>query len=714
MQRAWIVTLFCSTIFISQLGAQNGPLLREDFLNLAHTIDSSKKNFSYQEQIFLKAVSFYKQKKWNFCTALLHPLKEDQTFLLREYVLFLLGNSYYYKGSYQLAYEHLNYLQKKYPSFVLKNEMTGVLADSLFYLKRYRESAILFLKDYNQKSPGPYKEGALLAAAFSYDQAGNAQEALALYKMFWKKNPQHLSSVFAQGKVQSLGGVLSHDDWYAHHLHYSDIHMRLEKLQKMYNELPDPGFGNLKTRILYQIGRSYELLASVNDFSVSQKSFTDFTNPRINTNLKQAQKTYIALYEKYRSPYALHRLARVAYKNAQVEVAINYHLKVAHDYPHTRVADEALYLAAFLNLEEARLETSRNLFSQHAKKYPYSKYKESTVWYVGWTYYLEKNYSEALFIFNDFLKKHKKSVHREKVLYWIGKILTESGNKNGSAQYFHELVKESPWNYYSLLVKKNSLLEEGPELASFSLPVPQKKEIGATENAMKGMVLKKLGLREWASHEFNRVVLSNVRNRELLIHLAQLFLSIEDYFRAYSLAEIYFSNIFNSSRTHENRLVWELAYPLAYKDRVEKVAVEFRVDPNMIYALMKAESNFRSNIISSANAYGLMQIIPATAATIAQELKTQNYAVQSLFDPFLNIKFGSWYFKSLLNQFENNSLLAIPSYNAGPHRTVEWMKKFDASDRDKFIEQIPFKETRDYVKKVLKYYYIYQELYNNT
>ena len=690
MQRAWITALFCSILFLGPLSAQHQTLVTEDFLKLSQSFDPSKKNLSHEEQIFLKAVSFYKQRKWSFCIELLQSLKQNKNFILRDYVYFLLGSSYYQRGSYQLAYEYLNKLKITYPQFVLKSEINGILADSLLYLKKYREAAPLFLKDYYQETHKWPRESALLAAAFSYEKASSAQEALALYKMFWKKYPQHPSSSFVGEKVENLGGRLSPDDWYAHFLHYADMGARLEKLKTLYNTLPDHKFEALKSRIFYQMGRSYELLQ----------------------NDSEAQKTYSAFYEKYHSPYALHRLARLAYKSGDVKTAIDYHLRVARDYSNIRLGEEALYLAAFLNLEEALYEQSRNLFLKHLKKYPRSKRRESVMWYIGWSFYLENKHDEAISVLRAFLEKYKKSVHREKILYWVGKMLIEKGEKNESQKYFYALIKENPWNYYSLLTRKNKFLEKEPELLLFSLPVPQNKEVRATDIALKAMTLKKLGLRGWAAQELNRVVLSNLRNKELLIHLAQTLVSIEDYFRAHSLAEVYFPSIFNTARGPENRFLWELAFPRAYQDRVEKVSQDFDLDPHLIYALMKAESNFRPRIISAAHAYGLMQIIPATAEHIAQELQTQNFTIQGLFDPFLNIKFGSWYFKHLLAQFENNSLLAIPSYNAGPHRTVEWIKKFNALDRDKFIEQIPFKETRDYVKKVLKYYYIYQDLYN--
>jgi len=690
MQRAFLMALFCSTLLSPFLWAQNEPLLREDFLKLSESFDSSKKNLSHEEQIFLKAVSFYKQRKWSFCIVPLQSLKQNKNFILRDYVYFLLGSSYYQRGSYQLAYEYLNELKTTYPQFVLKSEVTSILADSLLYLKKYREAASLFLKDHYQETHKWPRESALLAAAYAYEKANSVRESLALYKMFWKKYPQHPSSSFVEERVENLGGHLSPDDWYTHFLHYADGHKRLEKLKTLYDTLSDQQFATLKSRIFYQIGRTYEFLQ----------------------NDTEAQKAYSAFYEKYHSPYALHRLARLAYKGGDVKAAIDYHLRVARDYSHTRLGEEALYLAAFLNLEEALYEPSRNLFLKHLKKYPHSKRKESVMWYIGWSFYLENKHDEAISVLRAFLEKHKKSVHREKILYWVGKMLIEKGKKNESQKYFYALIKENPWNYYSLLTRKNLFLEKEPELLLFSLPVPQNKEVRAGESALKGMALKKLGLREWAARELNLVVLSNLKNRELLIHLARIFVSIEDYFRAHSLTEVYFSNIFNTVRSPENRLLWELAFPRAYQDRVEKVAQDFGLDAHLIYALMKAESNFRPRIISNAHAYGLMQIIPATAENIAQELQTQNFTIHGLFDPFLNIKFGSWYFKHLLDQFENNALLAIPSYNAGPHRTVEWIKKFNALDRDKFIEQIPFKETRDYVKKVLKYYYIYQDLYN--
>lgn len=153
-------------------------------------------------------------------------------------------------------------------------------------------------------------------------------------------------------------------------------------------------------------------------------------------------------------------------------------------------------------------------------------------------------------------------------------------------------------------------------------------------------------------------------------------------------------------------------YPLKYSEYVEKYAKKYDIDPYMVYAIIKAESNFDENARSTSNAVGLMQIMEATAIETAKKMDLE-VTEEDLFNPELNINIGLKYFTSLLDKYNDNYYLAIIAYNAGIGNVDKWIEegiiKEDASD----IENVPFKETNNYVRKILRDYEIYKDLYKN-
>jgi len=159
-----------------------------------------------------------------------------------------------------------------------------------------------------------------------------------------------------------------------------------------------------------------------------------------------------------------------------------------------------------------------------------------------------------------------------------------------------------------------------------------------------------------------------------------------------------------------DKVTMKKIYPLKYSQYVEKYAREYNVDKYLVYAIIKAESNFKADAKSESNAIGLMQIMEATALETANKIDL-NITEEDLFNPEVNIKIGLEYFTSLLGKYKNNYNLAIIAYNAGIGNVDKWIQdgiiKEDASD----IENVPFKETNNYVRKILRDYDIYKDLY---
>lgn len=158
-------------------------------------------------------------------------------------------------------------------------------------------------------------------------------------------------------------------------------------------------------------------------------------------------------------------------------------------------------------------------------------------------------------------------------------------------------------------------------------------------------------------------------------------------------------------------LIQKQVYKQKYSEYVNKYAEINEIDPMWIYAIIKVESNFEKDATSGSGAKGLMQLMDNTAADLAKELNIENFESNMLYDPEINIMLGTKYFDKLLEKYNENYYLAIAAYNGGIGNVDNWISKgiikADASD----IENIPYKETNMYVRKTIKAYTVYVELY---
>ena len=154
----------------------------------------------------------------------------------------------------------------------------------------------------------------------------------------------------------------------------------------------------------------------------------------------------------------------------------------------------------------------------------------------------------------------------------------------------------------------------------------------------------------------------------------------------------------------------EKMYPIEHQEYVEQYAEQFGVDPFYIYSIIKAESNYDSSASSSKGALGLMQLLPATATEIAESLGVE-ITEEAIYNPEINIMLGTKYFSNLLKAY-GNVMLALAAYNAGPGNVTKWISEGEIKKDGSDIENIPYKETNMYVRKIVQNYRIYNELYN--
>lgn len=302
------------------------------------------------------------------------------------------------------------------------------------------------------------------------------------------------------------------------------------------------------------------------------------------------------------------------------------------------------------------------------------------------------------FLIKILTKLPKDIADTDKWQYWKARALYEKGHHNLCKQILTNLSTKR--NYYGLIASLRLL-------KPFTI---KNKNYHLTKDEINNVLSLPCIARAIELYKLKKQYLAN----------CEWFFAIKNFPEDKKQAAAYIANKLNISNWSivalsqaNNQDDLNLRFPLNYSKHIIEEAKRNSIDPAWIFAITRQESAFIPNARSRAGALGLMQLIPSTGKMVA---KTENLKLTSsceLFKVDNNIKLGSKYFKMMLKRYNNNYVLAIAAYNAGPRKIEEWLPK-DNMEADIWIETIPFRETRNYVQNVLTYTVIYQLLLNNT
>ncbi len=239
------------------------------------------------------------------------------------------------------------------------------------------------------------------------------------------------------------------------------------------------------------------------------------------------------------------------------------------------------------------------------------------------------------------------------------------------------------------------------------------KSPALAERFEKARDLMIVGLDDWAKWDLFEIE-RQTKNKDYLRTLMSEYKTVGHYHRSSYLGQSIFAPARAAQGIEGVRFLWEFAYPKAYAENVEPAAKEFKIPSELVWGIMKAESQYRRDAISPVGALGLMQIMPFTGKKVAQILNQPNFKASMLLEPTHAVRIGARYLARLMQNFDQAIPFVAAAYNAGPHRVRTWVAHFGTLEMDEFIEHIPFVETRNYVKRVVSNSYVYAKLYEST
>lgn len=297
----------------------------------------------------------------------------------------------------------------------------------------------------------------------------------------------------------------------------------------------------------------------------------------------------------------------------------------------------------------------------------------------------------------DFLNKHKTSPYAPLVMYYMWRVSEKARSYRDYISYYRSVISKYPDNYYAYRAYLRLNHTYNPIITSYlgEKPVvfPYEKKHDFLEK------LATLGdfevLEEYASYDdFIK---------------SWVYYKKGDYKKSMVLARDAMDKL--ETKPDKTDLRWRLVYPLLFWDDVRKYANGVGNNPPLILSIVREESYFDSNAASSVGAKGLMQLMPATASEVASKFGVKNY---NLSNPSNNIMMGNYYYSFIKSLLGGLDVSAIAAYNGGIGSVNQWKQSLNYSDTDSFIEQIPYPETQNYVKKVLRSYWNYVRIYSGN
>jgi soluble lytic murein transglycosylase len=299
---------------------------------------------------------------------------------------------------------------------------------------------------------------------------------------------------------------------------------------------------------------------------------------------------------------------------------------------------------------------------------------------------------------------------RESATYWLGRAWERRGDREQAARQFGTLVRDAPRTYYGLLAAKRAPGVGAPAGASpFAFPADPLEALQGDARFARAAALRGVGLREFADEELDDLTRRAVGEPRRLYALSAAYVADERYHMALRILRRSFFAVARSG-TGSPREFWEMFYPLGWRDALTAAAGRAVVDPFLVAAVVREESSFYPAARSRVGARGLMQLMPDTGRAVAQSRQIPFPDADVLDQPVTNLELGSTFFAGLLREF-GDPRPAAAAYNAGPTRVREWWAGRRSDDLEVWVDQIPYNETRAFVKRVMLSYEEYRRIY---
>jgi soluble lytic murein transglycosylase len=384
-------------------------------------------------------------------------------------------------------------------------------------------------------------------------------------------------------------------------------------------------------------------------------------------------------------------------------------------------AAEAGYLKGRALEEMDQIPKAIIAYRAVATRHPAREVAGASLWRAGWLSYVRGDIRGAELSWLRLIELPGGRTYRPPALYWAGRAAEHNRGRDAGTTFYRRTVGEFPRSYYGVLATRRLSGRGGngsgaPVMSAahgtetlLKLPTDPQEALAEDPGFLRVDLLRRIGLLEFATQELERVVMRSVADPVRLYGASSAYVREERYHLALRIMRRHFASAVASTPVDLPRAFWEILYPFGWRTEVTEAAERVGLDPFLVAAVVREESSYYPRAVSRAGARGLMQLMPGTAQPMAQ-VRGLAYRDELLDDPRANLELGTAFLAGLLREF-GDPRLALAAYNAGPSRLRQWWQARRSSDVEAFVEEIPYDETRLYVKRVILSWEEYRRIY---
>ncbi|HJR58805.1 MAG TPA: transglycosylase SLT domain-containing protein [Vicinamibacterales bacterium] len=384
------------------------------------------------------------------------------------------------------------------------------------------------------------------------------------------------------------------------------------------------------------------------------------------------------------------------------------------EFPDSSWAEEALNNLGTHYILENEDEAAATTFRELYEKFPNGTRAERAAWKYGWWSYKTGDHAETIRVFESAATTFPRSDYRPSFLYWSARAHAKNGSAAQGLARMRLVHTDYANSYYGRLaeghLRRVGVLPKG-ERASQAAERPAPSPPALANDATIRLLLA-VGLYDDAIGELRHAQRASGNSPVIDATIAWAYHRKGELRRGISLMRRAYPQFLSAGGQQLPAEILQVIFPLTYWTSIQREAKARGLDPYLVAALIAQESTFDPEIRSAANAWGLMQIVPATGRRIARQIGIRGFRTSTLTNPEANLKIGTYYFSRLVQQF-GGTYYALASYNAGENRVVRWRSERPGIDEDEFIDDIPFPETQNYVKRILGTAEDYRLLYGS-
>ena len=402
--------------------------------------------------------------------------------------------------------------------------------------------------------------------------------------------------------------------------------------------------------------------------------------------------------------------------------------ELARLHPDSPWRLEALLAMGNSYLVENQVDSYEPLFRACFESFPKEARAAGCHWKVTWAHYLRRK-DDARDLLREHLRLFPNSDESSAAMYFLGRLAEGADDTGAARAYYGEIVREYPNYFYTGLARERLAALPAAEAAASPVNGPVNSFLRTVDFPTRARVrnfepnsrakvrlararlLASAGLDDWAEVELRYAAQNEDQPHVMGLELATMAARRSAQDQAIRYLKRYAPDYLYMRIDSAPAEFWKLAFPMPFREDLERFARQNNLDPFLVAALARQESEFNPKAVSVSRARGLTQIMPSTGRELSRRLRIRPYSTARLFQPQVNLQLGTYYLRSVVDSVDGRWEAALAAYNAGLSRAKDWSTWGEFREAAEFVETVPFTQTREYIQIVLRNADIYRKLY---